>query len=459
MAENPATGWEQALFRAVPPGARKVLGVGLDKGPLWLRLLERDPRRQISFVRHAPRPVNPSGAGRDQDFLDIEHEDVPLHLGGRHCVLFADVLQHLADPASVLRRYRDLLAPGGLLLCSAPNAQHHTSLTALLTSDWPPRADEDVPPLRNGFTYSALLKVLLDAGYAPSGLRRVRADCPPALLEAAGPLLRYLGLHPGRTATYLGALHYIVQGTAYPADSPPPQAEVATTEEPLTFAVCASDEPTLKANLLASPCLAPGTPHQVIRLHGCATAAEGLNRALADARHPLVVCLHQDVYLPRGWPQRFLQQYRQAERQFGPIGVAGVYGATRDAAGPAPAGHVIDRQYAQGGSVAMPARVETLDELLLAVPKAAGLTFEPRLGFHFYGADICLAARKRGLAAVVLDALCFHNSRSVALPPAFYDSGSAFAAKWADQLPVATSCGQIDPQGQVRVYTPRESFD
>jgi hypothetical protein len=99
----------------------------------------------------------------------------------------------------------------------------------------------------------------------------------------------------------------------------------------------------------------------------------------------------------------------------------------------------------------LPAAVDTLDELLVAVPRGTALRFDGRLGFHFYGADLCLAARERGLAAVAVDALCFHNSPHVGLPPAFEASGRVFAAKWAHRLPVATSCVMIGRDGRMTV--------
>ena len=215
-------------------------------------------------------------------------------------------------------------------------------------------------------------------------------------------------------------------------------------ETPLSFVVCVSDEQLLRANLLRSPCLAPDSPHEVILLPGCTSAAEGYNPALARARHGLLVFLHQDVYLPQGWPQRFLRQYRQAEKTLGPIGVTGVYGVSHRDGAVARAGQVVDRDRLLREPERLPAVVDTLDELLLAVPRDAPLRFEPRLGFHLYGADLCLATRQRGLRAVALDALCFHNSLSVELPRAFYQSAFVFAHKWGRQLPVATSCALID---------------
>jgi hypothetical protein len=99
----------------------------------------------------------------------------------------------------------------------------------------------------------------------------------------------------------------------------------------------------------------------------------------------------------------------------------------------------------------LPARVATLDELLLVVPKSSQLRFDPALGFHLYGADLCLQARERGLAVVVLGAPCHHNSRNIGLPEAFFASARVFARKWAHRLPVATPCVIIDRDGQVHL--------
>src|SRR5262245_20283472 len=101
---------------------------------------------------------------------------------------------------------------------------------------------------------------------------------------------------------------------------------MASPAKALTFVVCVNDPDILKSNLLASPCLAPGTPHEVITVGNAPNAAEGLNGGLQRARNELVVCVHQDVFLPEDWDKHLIRQYRLAEKKFGPIGVTGVYG-------------------------------------------------------------------------------------------------------------------------------------
>jgi hypothetical protein len=151
------------------------------------------------------------------------------------------------------------------------------------------------------------------------------------------------------------------------------------------------------------------------------------------------------MYLAAGWDQFLAQQLQEAERRFGPIGVAGVYGVGKVIAPNDPSqslgtermGRVNDRGRLLHDAPELPARVATLEELLLVVRRDTPLRFDPELGFHLYGADICLQAHEHGLAVVALGALCHHNSRNVELPEAFYRSAEVFARKWSHRLPVA----------------------
>jgi hypothetical protein len=225
----------------------------------------------------------------------------------------------------------------------------------------------------------------------------------------------------------------------------------------VSVVVCSSDLAVLQANLLGSPCLRSASPHEVIALRNCPSAAAGLNVGLDRAKHEWVVCVHQDVHLPEGWDRLVMNQLRLAERRFGPIGVAGVYGVSeviRPQSREIPLmadriGWVVDRGRLLQDGPELPERVATLDELLLVLPRDTPLRFDPALGFHLYGADICLQARERGLAVVAIGALCRHNSRSVGLPEAFFASAEVFGRKWAHRLPVATPCVVIDRDRRV----------
>jgi SAM-dependent methyltransferase len=436
------SGCNEALLQAVPALGRRILEVGCGQGQLGAALRRQNPQRQVYGIEREAAVAAQARTRLDHVFvLDVERQDPPLEPGSLDCILYGDVLEHLLAPEEVLRRHQALLRPEGIILCSVPNVQHHTLLTALLRGDWQYTGAGLLDATHLHFySYSTFFKLLLDCGYAPEIVVATSLPARRELLVAAAPLLRHLGLHPERTQRYLAAYQYIFRGTPI-RDLPSTAAELAT---PLSFVVCVSDEATLQANLLSSPCLGPGTHHEIILARGCANAAQGLAHGLAQARHWLVIAVHQDVYLPAGWDRRFWTAYRQAEQTLGRLGVAGVYGVRLDQSTVCRAGHVVDRDRLLWEPEPLPARVDTLDELLLAVPRQTPLRFDPALGFHFYGADLCLAARQRGLAATALDAPCFHNSRSVGLPAEFFASGAAFARKWSGALPVATSCALVD---------------
>jgi hypothetical protein len=252
----------------------------------------------------------------------------------------------------------------------------------------------------------------------------------------------------------------------------------------LSFAICVSDDAIARANIKNSPCLRQPSPHQIIAIEKSPSAASGLNAALKRAKHEWVVCVHQDVYLSvvrcplsvvgggnapgdwgaaasswLAWDVALLQQLRVAEERFGRIGVAGVYGVGDVIGDGSPGnplaaqriGWVVDRGRELRDGPELPSQVSTLDELLLVVRREAGLCFDPALGFHLYGADLCLQARERGLSVVALAAPCHHNSRSIGLPEAFCRSAEVFARKWSQRLPVATPCVIIDRGGGVRL--------
>jgi SAM-dependent methyltransferase len=433
-------GLNQHLLDAVPADALTILEVGCAQGRLGAALKERDPRRRVFGVERVAAMAEIAAGRLDRVFaIDVERDAPDLPPGSVDCILFGDVLEHLVDPLGALRRLAPLLSPGGRVLCSVPNVQHHSVITALLRGEFQYQESGllDATHLRF-FTWSSFMKLLLDAGFAPRLLGGNAIPAPPALLQAMRPLLDHLGVSAERSGVYLSGYQWTIEGT--------PLGWTALEERPLSFVACVNNEAQFADNLAASPCFRAGSPHELITVRGATSAADGLNGGIKRAKHDIVVLLHQDVYLPAGWPARFLEQWRLAERNAGPVGVVGVYGASHDPAAPGgvvEAGHVLDRHTLRPGSSKLPARVQGLDELLLAVPRTTPLRFDPSLGFHFYGTDLACQAREAGLTAVVLDAPCFHNSQVFAVPPAFHESLQVFRARWKGSLPIATPCALV----------------
>lgn len=191
------SGLNGALLGAVPVGVRSILDIGCGDGALGEALKNGHPGRRVYGVEREPKAARRAAERLDGVFeLDIEREGPPINAGSLDCILFGDVLEHLLEPEAALTRCRSLLAPGGIVLCSIPNVQHHSILTALLTGDfqYTDAGLLDSTHLRF-FTLSTMFKLLLDAGFLPDVADIIRVPCPPALISAAGPLLDHLGLN------------------------------------------------------------------------------------------------------------------------------------------------------------------------------------------------------------------------------------------------------------------------
>lgn len=212
----------------------------------------------------------------------------------------------------------------------------------------------------------------------------------------------------------------------------------------LCFLICVSDGALLRANAMASPCLREG-PHEVVMVHGCRSAADGFSLAAAMTRLDWIVFLHQDVFLPPGWDEVFGRALTEAAEKFPRLGVVGVYGIARDADGnPIRAGVVRDRDLWLREPAPLPCEVESLDELLFAVRRDAGLSLDPRLGFDLCATDLVLSAREKGWQAAVVHAPCHHNATwpRTGIPASvlhrFGRAARLFVQKWEHALPVHT---------------------
>ncbi|MEO5334479.1 MAG: class I SAM-dependent methyltransferase [Magnetococcus sp. YQC-5] len=214
---------------------------------------------------------------------------------------------------------------------------------------------------------------------------------------------------------------------------------------PITFVVCVNNYKQLTENLLASPCLQGLHPHQLIMMDQPPSVADAFHYGLQHAQHPVIVLVHQDVYLPENWDQQFYEKIEQAKTIWHNAGIFGLYGIGRSS------DHTMSRVgsiYHQGvhlsGSEPVPKLVDSLDELLIAFPKETPLSMDKELGFHLYASDVILTARNMGLCAVVVDAPVHHNSllnlgtASLAYWDKLADSCAHFESKWHDSFPYKT---------------------
>jgi 2-polyprenyl-3-methyl-5-hydroxy-6-metoxy-1,4-benzoquinol methylase len=120
----------------VPTTARRVLDVGCAEGVLGRHLLERGVAEVVG-IEQVPEVAIRAGKRLTRVLCgDVSTVDLPPNLGTFDCIVFADVLEHLANPTETLRRFLPLLAPGGTIAASIPNVRHHAIIHMLAEGHW-----------------------------------------------------------------------------------------------------------------------------------------------------------------------------------------------------------------------------------------------------------------------------------------------------------------------------------
>ena len=178
----------------VEPGAR-VLEFGCATGYMSQALRDRHGATVIGVERDATAAQEAESRCQRVLVGDIEELDLESELGGERfdVLLFADVLEHLRDPAAVLRRFRPLVADDGAVVASIPNVAHASVRLALLAGSFEYREKGllDESHFRF-FTREGIRDLFESCGYVVTHWARRRIDVsdaeipvPPSLPRAA----------------------------------------------------------------------------------------------------------------------------------------------------------------------------------------------------------------------------------------------------------------------------------
>jgi GT2 family glycosyltransferase len=203
-----------------------------------------------------------------------------------------------------------------------------------------------------------------------------------------------------------------------------------------------NNDEVLESCLLNSPDIRGAS--DVILQRGYSSAASAYNNGLRLAKTDLVVFAHQDVYLPKGWIdslRKALDLLSKVDSNWGVLGIWGFNESCHDGKG-----FLYCAANGRLGNVFEGVlEVRSLDEVLLIIRKSSNLRFDESLpGYHMYGTDICLEARRRGMKSYAIPAFCIHNTNGYRmLPLQFWRSYLFMRRKWRSDLPIATSCIEI----------------
>lgn len=179
------------LMAMIPQGAR-VLDIGCGTGSIsgMIRGL-----RRADVLGIEPHPERAKKAEEEgiKVVNGVYSDEIPKNHGTFDVVLFADVLEHLADPIHVLEQVKSALAPGGRVLASIPNVAHWSVRLRLLagTFDYQPTGIMDATHLR-WFTREGARRLFHGAGYE---IERFHAAAGAWMDEYRSTPLRWVPQH------------------------------------------------------------------------------------------------------------------------------------------------------------------------------------------------------------------------------------------------------------------------
>jgi SAM-dependent methyltransferase len=115
----------------LPGTTKRVLELGCGSGATlkWLRA-----QRPVEYA--VGIEMSPEASRRAASVFDLvltnNVETMELPDGGFDLILALDVLEHLVDPWTIVRRLHGLLAPGGVIIASLPNVGHYSVVVPLI---------------------------------------------------------------------------------------------------------------------------------------------------------------------------------------------------------------------------------------------------------------------------------------------------------------------------------------
>lgn len=123
------------LLEMLPPSTGlRVLEIGAGVGATLQAAKERGLATYTAGIELVvPQIGGGTRAGVDLFVSgDFEALDLEIFDSDFDVVICADVIEHLRDPWTSVRRMSDLLKPGGILLSSIPNFRNHRALAPIL---------------------------------------------------------------------------------------------------------------------------------------------------------------------------------------------------------------------------------------------------------------------------------------------------------------------------------------
>lgn len=134
--DDPADHERREIDPFIPEEAERIVDVGCGHGRLGERL--RRPGRYVVGVEPDAEMARRASRRLDRVLATGIEEALPSLSEPVDCFVFADVLEHLPDPARVLRLAAGALSPNGRIVVSIPNSAWAPVLRDLAAGRWEP---------------------------------------------------------------------------------------------------------------------------------------------------------------------------------------------------------------------------------------------------------------------------------------------------------------------------------
>ena len=132
------------IVACVPATARRLLDVGCSNGSLGGVLRAEVPGRTVWGIEADPGFCREAAKRIDRVIqADLNGLAWTETLGDQRfdAIIFADVLEHLTEPWTVLRCAVELLSPGGVAVISLPNIRHVSAMYSIAVRGCFPRRE------------------------------------------------------------------------------------------------------------------------------------------------------------------------------------------------------------------------------------------------------------------------------------------------------------------------------
>ncbi|MCF3945838.1 methyltransferase domain-containing protein [Acidiphilium sp. AL] len=221
------------LLDAIPLTARTVLDIGCGGGALGAAYRRRNPRARVLGVDTHPESIALARTRlTEAAHCDVQSDPLPFDLpDGIDCLIYGDILEHLADPWAVLARHAEQLNPDGTVLVCFPNVENWSIVYRLLKGsfDYEDEGLLDRTHLR-WFTPRMMAAALEQAGLALCDVRPRLTNPTEAtrFVEAMTPALKAIGVDPAEYLNRAIPIQFVWRAKKQPR----PRLVLATTMLP-----------------------------------------------------------------------------------------------------------------------------------------------------------------------------------------------------------------------------------